>query len=92
MKGIIEWHDARNELPKENGTYLVTRFISYADYWGDYSDKTDTMLYRFSVDQKIWISIDPFTDNSINALIPQGDSMECVLSWAEKPEPYDPAR
>ena len=90
MKATIEWHDTRKELPKENGTYLVSHFYSFHDYMDEYRDNEETSLYYFIVDQQVWESCDPNIGIPINALIPQGDSTECILSWAELPKPYDP--
>jgi len=90
MKRTIEWHDARNELPKEDGDYLVSRYFSFTNC-GIYYDGTVTEVYRWRGEQKLWVSMDDL-DWPINALLPQEDSSNCIVSWAERPEPYNPAR
>lgn len=88
MKATIEWHDAQKELPKEDGDYLVSHYVSFISL-GIEHESTFADVYHWHGNQKLWESTDGLSF-SINALMPREDSEECIMAWAELPKPYDP--
>lgn len=74
---VIDWHRCEDELPKESGDYLVSRY--------GYMYDTDISDFRVCLDKKLrYVDIALFLID-FNAF--DNNPRNNIYAWAEKPSP-----
>lgn len=98
----MNWHDVKESLPKEKGEYLVTikygnsgdpfvRTLLFIPHYNKHDDPNENVDIpwddrRIKEGDPVWYKHACYIDEY--GCIPDDVYIDCVIAWAEKPEPY----